>query len=47
MNLSTPLDGVGLLNKNGIGSVPDPVCAGAYTASDKRPVPNSGWAMLN
>ena len=35
----------GLLNKKGIGSVPNPFGMDAYTASDKFPVPNSGLAM--
>ena len=45
MNLSTPHDVDGLLKYKGIENVPDPFGAGVYTASDKRPAPNSGLAM--
>ena len=36
---------MGCQNKKGIGSFPDPFGVGAYTASDKRPAPNSSLAM--
>ena len=36
---------MGCQNKKGIGIVPDPFSAGAYTISNKRPAPNSGLAM--
>ena len=45
--INIPQCGWAAKTKNGIGSVPDPFCAGAYTASDKFPVPNSGLAMLD
>ena len=35
---------IGFQNKKGTGSVPDPFDAGAYTASNKCPAPNSDLA---
>ena len=44
MKLSTPHYVDGLRKQKGIGSIPDPFGAGAYTASDKCPVLNNGMA---
>ena len=44
---NTPRCGWAAKTKKGIGSVPDPFCTGAYTASDKCPAPISGLATLD